>query len=657
MQTQTMRHIKTFIFCLITGCCTLGATAQDSLIYDATIDKAWDLKDQDHADSALILIEALLPRLQQDRDLAREGKCYNLLGLVYRELGQYDQSYRSFKQALDIRRRLGDKQGIASVYNNVASVKILEKRYVEASDTVGQAILLYQELRDSANLAKAFVTLSNVYQEYRDFETAAVWLRLAIETYHRQRDTAKLADAEFNFGNLYYKLEKLDSARVHYQHALSLYQAGGDILNEGLTYNMMAAIYLEQHQLELSRTAQDKAENLLQEVDSEYGLFKVYVGKGTYMQHIDQPAKALPFFHKAYQLQAGTADMRIALIESMAEAHRDLGHTDSSIYYEKLAVEASESLFKNDQDNSIVAQHIKKWQEKKVMQQNLAEQASSNRSLSRYLYALIALLLLLAAGFYYRHKENQRERRRQLQIIKGLTQNLELNYVNARLEGQQAEKKILGRDLHDRIGAMMATLKWRYEAIGEKLNETPEAQQMIREANHTFGTIYQELRSISHQLESEGSTEKVELLATLQQLCADISKSGKLEAAFYVHGLEGRLDYKTELNLLQIIREIVANALKHSEARHLTIQLTKLEQHLTLMVEDDGKGFDLHQHRQGAGIRHLEERVAALGGTIQIDSAKNAGVTTIIEIPLSTMLDNLTIPSGHDKTNQSLFGG
>lgn len=652
-----MRHIRTLLFCLLAWCCALYAVAQDSLIFDATIEQAWTLKNQDHADSALTLAEALLPKLQQARDLKREGQCYNLLGLLYRDLRQYDQSYHSFKQALDIRRSLGDQKGIASVYNNVASVKILEKRFVEASDTVGQAILIYQTLQDSANLAKAFVTLSNVYQEYRDYETAAVWLRLAIDSYRRQRDTTSLANAEFNFGNLYYELEKLDSALAHYQHALLLYQAGEDTLNEGNTFNMLAAIYLAQGKHDLSRTAQDKAEALMKAAESEEGLFKVYFGRGTYFQHINQPAQALPFLHQAKNLEAGTEDMRVSLLESIADAHRTLGHTDSSAYYEKLAVEASESLFKNDRDNSIVAQHIKKWREKKAMQQNLVEQANSNRSLSRYLYALMSLLLLLAAGFYYRHKENQRERRRQRQIIKGLTQNLELNYVNARLEGQQAEKKILGRDLHDRIGAMMATLKWRYEAIGEKLNETPEAQQMIREANHTFGTIYQELRSISHQLESEGSTEKVELVATLQQLCADISKSGKLEAAFYVHGLEGRLDYKTELNLLQIIREIVANALKHSEARHLTIQLTKLDQHLTLMVEDDGKGFDPHQHRQGAGMRHLEERVAALGGTIQIDSVKNEGVTTIIEISLSTMLDNLTIPSGHDKTNQSLFGG
>ena len=104
-------------------------------------------------------------------------------------------------------------------------------------------------------------------------------------------------------------------------------------------------------------------------------------------------------------------------------------------------------------------------------------------------------------------------------------------------------------------------------------------------------------------------------------------------------------------------QEIVANTLKHSEAQNLTIQLTKIEQQLTLMVEDDGKGFEPSRHRAGVGLRHIEERVAALGGTLQIDSDKKAGVTTIIQIPLASPLDHLTTPIRHDKTDPGLFGG
>lgn len=651
-----MYHIKTFVLSLLL-LHALCMRAQESLNFEKILEQAWALKDRAEPDSALQLAQALLPRIQKDQDRVMEGNCYNLLGLVYRDLNDFPQAYTSLKQALDIRRELDDQKGIASVYNNVASVKIKERRYVEASDTVGQSILIYRHLRDSVHLAKAFVTLSNVYQEYRDYETAAVWLRQAIETYRQYRDSAGLADAEYNFGNLYYQLDKYDSALSHYYKALALYQAMGDVLNEGLAHNMLAATYLAQGKPDSSWHAQLKAEALFQTYEYPEGMFKVYHGKGLYFQYQKQYKKAIEQFKLAQNSGKGTANMKLLPLESMAEVYRSLGMVDSALYYEKMAIDASQILFRNDQDSSIIEQFMQKWQDKKAIQQDLMTQSKNNRRLFYCIVLLLGVLLGLIFWAAARHRANKRERARQLQTIKELTNNLELNYINARFEGQQTEKKALGRELHDRIGAMMATLKWRYEAIGEKLAAEPELQQLMRDANHTFGAIYHDLRAISHQLESEGSAEKVELVTALQGLCKEISNSGNINAAFFVHGLDGRLDYKTEINLLHILQEIIANTLKHSEAKNLTIQLTKLEQHLTLMVEDDGIGFEPSLHRDGVGLRHIEERVAALSGTVQIDSKKNAGVTTIIEIPLSSPLNNLTVPSGHDKTNPGLFGG
>lgn len=652
-----MHHLKTFALILLL-LLSSRVWAQDSLIFDATFDKAWGYKNQDKQDSALYLVQALLPAVKQAQDQKREGNCYNLLGIIYRKKQEYPASYACFKQALDIRRALGDQKGIASVYNNVAAAKIDEKRFVEASDTVGQAILIYRALGDSLNLAKAFLTLSNVYQEYRDFETAAIWLRQSIDVYHQKQDTSSWADAIFNFGNLYYNLEKFDSASVQFKLALTLYEAQGDLQNQGLTHNMLAAIYMDQGDAQAAWQSYLTAERFLKEAKSEPGLFKVCFGKGLYLQNQNQHKKALEQFNLALQNGNGTPQMRIDLLMAISGTYRFLNQPDSADHYEKLANASYKSLFNTAGDAETINQHLQKWQEKKAMQEDLASWTQTGKRLLGFVLVLSILLITLAFSFYYRQKLHRQERNQQLQVIKELTNNLELNYINARFEGQQAEKKALGRELHDRIGAMMATLKWRYEAIGEKLSANTDLQQLIRDANLTFGAIYQDLRNISHQLESDGSGEKVELVTALQKLCADISQSGKINASFFVHGLEGRLDYKTEINLLHILQEIVANALKHSEAKNLTIQLTKLGQQLTLMVEDDGKGFDPYLHRAGAGMRHMEERVAALGGTLQIDSIKKGGVTTIIEIPLLSSLHDLTIPaSGHDKTNQGLFGG
>ncbi|MBL0083231.1 MAG: hypothetical protein IPP37_12755 [Saprospiraceae bacterium] len=88
--------------------------------------------------------------------------------------------------------------------------------------------------------------------------------------------------------------------------------------------------------------------------------------------------------------------------------------------------------------------------------------------------------------------------------------------------------------------------------------------------------------------------------------------------------------------IYRIIQEVVTNALKHSGASHMLIQLVGHENGLNVMIEDNGKGFDVNQLLQGKGLglKSIESRVKYLEGTLNIDSTPNQGTTINIEIPL-----------------------
>ena len=91
-----------------------------------------------------------------------------------------------------------------------------------------------------------------------------------------------------------------------------------------------------------------------------------------------------------------------------------------------------------------------------------------------------------------------------------------------------------------------------------------------------------------------------------------------------------------ELTIFRIIQELITNMLKHAKASEGYIHLTNHGDHLNIMIEDDGIGFDSKKidPSKGMGIGSIQKHVENLGGTMSIDSSQNNGTTFLINIPL-----------------------
>jgi signal transduction histidine kinase len=149
-------------------------------------------------------------------------------------------------------------------------------------------------------------------------------------------------------------------------------------------------------------------------------------------------------------------------------------------------------------------------------------------------------------------------------------------------------------------------------------------------------TITQDVRSISHSLLPPLLID-FGLEAALNHLCALSSASGQVKVDFYTIENEVRLDAAIELNLYRIAQELLNNALKYSKASNIVIQLFSHTDNVTLMVEDDGMGFDkneLKNNLKGIGIQDVQARVKSLEGFFSLESNPGQGVLATVEIPL-----------------------
>lgn len=97
------------------------------------------------------------------------------------------------------------------------------------------------------------------------------------------------------------------------------------------------------------------------------------------------------------------------------------------------------------------------------------------------------------------------------------------------------------------------------------------------------------------------------------------------------------LNPRLEIPIYRMIQEIVSNTLKHAQASKISIQLTCFQELVSIIVTDNGIGFDVKEGSEiyfGIGLKGLIRRVGDINGEIQIDSQPNNGTTVLIDIPL-----------------------
>jgi signal transduction histidine kinase len=119
------------------------------------------------------------------------------------------------------------------------------------------------------------------------------------------------------------------------------------------------------------------------------------------------------------------------------------------------------------------------------------------------------------------------------------------------------------------------------------------------------------------------------------------SERSGIEVDFQSTGLEElRLPPLLETTLYRVVQEALTNVLKHAEARRVSLILQRSRDQVLLVVEDDGRGFDMEARLQTAaakrrlGLLGLKERLALVVGTLTIDSTPQSGTTVFARIPL-----------------------
>ena len=115
-----------------------------------------------------------------------------------------------------------------------------------------------------------------------------------------------------------------------------------------------------------------------------------------------------------------------------------------------------------------------------------------------------------------------------------------------------------------------------------------------------------------------------------------ISSADKIKIEVVDYGLDKRLDNSLEITIFRIIQELLTNIMKHAEAKNATINISLYDKNLNIIIEDNGKGFDIKKVnlKSGMGINSIKTRIEHLKGTFEVDSTFGKGSSIIIDLPV-----------------------
>lgn len=208
------------------------------------------------------------------------------------------------------------------------------------------------------------------------------------------------------------------------------------------------------------------------------------------------------------------------------------------------------------------------------------------------------------------------------------------------VQSQEQERGHLARELHDGTSQTLVSAKLLIESAVDALERAQQnAPPALGKALQRLNESLAEVRRISHRLRP-ALLDTLGLPAALERLAAEFDDEGAVDAGVAVEGLPRELPEDVKTALFRVTQEALTNVRKHAQARQVRIALDFAEDRVRLEVADDGVGFDVEamqlDPKRGIGLRNMRERVASVGGRLEMRSG-DGGTTIVADVPVHSL--------------------
>ncbi|WP_370088763.1 tetratricopeptide repeat protein [Ekhidna sp.] len=526
-----------------------------------------------------------------------KANSYHNKAVCYRYLGEYDSAISYNLKALKIFEEEGDLKEQAIVLNSLGVVNM-------KSGDFDRALYYYNKTleintgEDVDNFSDVLNNIAIIYANTGKLDSSEMYFRKSLNYEIEVNNLKGISAGLNNLGALKYYQQDLDSSVIYFQRSLQIDKKLGDKQGIPAVMGNIAEVAKENGAFNLAEAYLDSSILLSREIGSKRDLENAYLNKsGLYQAKGD--------FEKAFD----------NLLISKAYA---------------------DSLISEEKNKAIVELETQYETEKKEQQISLqeAQLAEQEATISRNRIALIAsisaLIFLVIIGALWR---NRLRKKQQLKLQEAQLKARESEII-ATIASQEKERARYARDLHDGFGQMISILNMNLKNL-EGSPKPDERQKVFQESSKVINDMYGELKNICFDLMPQ-TLIKNGLESALHEFVERINAAGKIFIELNVFGMDERLSEIQEISFYRISQEWINNILKYSDAEKVTLQITRDEGEITLLIEDNGSGFDKNLLTQGKGNgwKNLNTRTNLIKGELELEThPDNKGNTLIVNAP------------------------
>ncbi|WP_421763979.1 tetratricopeptide repeat protein [Ekhidna sp.] len=519
------------------------------------------------------------------------------LGLTHYCLGNFEKALTNYQESLDLFSEFDSKEKPAEILNLIGTLQKKQGNFELANNYFNQGLEYAIAKNDSLGIGNSLNNIGVLLFQQEKFSESLDYYLESTEVKSAISDTIGLSYNYDNLGMVYTRLNKIDSAKYYFNLAAKYKLMIGDEVGYGIVKNNIGEMLLEE------------------------GLY----------------SEAENYFKEALEIAQKTSytDFEQYVLSMISIVREQRGDYKAALSFFKDHTQLKDSLF-NERKSQQVAELETKYQTEKKEQTIVLQAAALQRNQILLVAAAMALILLITIGLLWRNRTKKKQQII-LQEAKIATKEAELR---AAIASQEKERSRYARDLHDGFGQMISILNMNLQNLkdGAKLNER---QKVFEESSKVIDDMYGELKNICFDLMPQ-TLIKNGLESGLREFVDRINGTGKIHIELNVFGLENRLSELQEISLYRISQEWINNILKYSDATKVTLQITKDEEEITLLIEDNGTGFDreLLRDGKGNGWKNLNTRANLIKGSLELETYKGVkGNTLILNAPILSIVE------------------
>lgn len=498
--------------------------------------------------------------------------------------------------ALKLSEKLNYDNGIFNAQIWSGSALATLGNYPLAVDYGLKALKLSRKTGAYIDEVKANSVLACTYFLLGDFKTSLYYDR-KVENIVKKNAPDSLAFISGDFARIFLMLNKPDSSLFHAKicyHAMlkwhKLYDCPGVFTIIGDAWLLNGGIDSAMHYYKAGIRWAISGYMETDLIDLYNGIARVHKTKGS-LDSAEWYAKKVLADKLGKQYPVGILKAEILLADIYQLNHKP----DSALKYLKNAISLKDSLY--NREKSIAVQNIVFKDQENEQELETAKAKMQNRFI--FCFSIIGLLLLMSIAW--------------------------ISLKNKRLKQLHDMRNTIAGDLHDDIGSTLSSISIMSELAKAK---SPEATPLLVSIEAQAINIQEEMSDIVWAVNPQNDRFE-HVLLRMKKFASEILEAKGIELDFTsditITHLKLSMDQRKTLYLF--FKEAVNNAAKYSNAKRVVVFILQRSRQIEVIIQDDGKGFNISKPLLGNGLSSLKRRAADLSGDCKIQSSPGEGTT------------------------------